>query len=78
MRQNFLGEDHPDAGMTLKNLAELYRDEGRVAESERLHSRASAVLEKTLGINHPDVTQMRAQWARNRDDRERSSEIKDE
>jgi Tetratricopeptide repeat len=36
----------------LKGLAAVYRDRGRIAESEALLERALAIREKSLGPNH--------------------------
>ena len=41
--------------MSLNNLAELYRAQGRYAEVEPLQKRSLAILEKALGPEHPDV-----------------------
>jgi tetratricopeptide (TPR) repeat protein len=59
-----LGREHPDVGTTLKNLAELYRDEGRTEEAEPLYRRAIAILEESLGNNHPDLVEVRAGFVR--------------
>ena len=50
-----LGPDHPDVALSLNNLAELYRTQGRDADAEPLIKRSLAIREKTLGPNHPDV-----------------------
>ncbi len=39
----------------LINLAALYNDQGRYAEAEPLYERALAILEKTLGPEHPNL-----------------------
>ena len=41
--------------LSLRNLAELYRDQGRYGEAEPLYRRSLAILEKALGPQHPDV-----------------------
>ena len=43
--------------LSLNNLAELYRTQGRYPTAEPLHKRSLAVREKTLGPEHPDVAQ---------------------
>ena len=50
-----VGPDHPAFGVSLNNLAELYRAQGKYAQAEPLYKRALAIVEKTLGPNHPDV-----------------------
>ena len=40
---------------TLNNLAILYGEQGHYAEGELLHKRSVAILEETLGIQHPDA-----------------------
>jgi hypothetical protein len=62
--ERLLGKEHPDVGTTLKNLAELYRDEGRGDEAEPLYQRAVAILEKALGASHPEVVETRTGYAR--------------
>jgi tetratricopeptide (TPR) repeat protein len=49
--------------MTLNNLAELYRVQGRHAEAEPLYRRALAIREKTLGPDHPDVATVLVNYA---------------
>ena len=41
--------------VSLNQLAELYRNQGKYAEAEPLYQRALAVSEKTLGPEHPQV-----------------------
>ena len=41
--------------MNLNNRAELYRAQGGYAENEPLFQRALAIVEKTLGPEHPNV-----------------------
>jgi tetratricopeptide (TPR) repeat protein len=50
-----LGTGHPDVAISLNNLAELYRNQGRYAEAEPLYQRSLAIKEKTLGKDHPGV-----------------------
>src|SRR5262249_46268435 len=42
-------------GGSLNNLAELYRSQGRLSETEPLYKRALAVTEHALGSDHPSV-----------------------
>jgi len=41
--------DHPDVGVSLNNLANVYRGQGRFAEAEPLLERALAIREKIWG-----------------------------
>ena len=49
------GEQDPRLATSLKNLALLYHDQGKYAESESLNQRALAIYEETLGPEHPNV-----------------------
>ncbi len=50
-----LGPDHPDVATTLRNLAALYKAQGKYAEAEPLYKRALAIWEKAMGPDHPQV-----------------------
>ena len=54
-RRKPLARTNPAVATSLNNLAELYRAQGRYAETEPLHKRALAIGEKALGPDHPDV-----------------------
>ena len=43
--------------MSLNNLANCTRAQGRYAEAEPLYKRSLAIREKALGPDHPDVAQ---------------------
>ena len=45
----------PMSRLSLNNLAELYRAQGRYADAEPLYKRSLAIREKALGPDHPDV-----------------------
>ena len=47
------GSSH--VGTSLNNLAALHRDQGRYEEAEPLYQRAVAILEKSLGADHPNT-----------------------
>ena len=49
-----LGENHPDFGRSLNNLAELYRIQGRYEAAEPLFLQAMKISRAILGENHPD------------------------
>ncbi len=50
-----MGPDHPDVGITLTNLANLYTEQGKYAEAEPLYQRALRIWEQALGPDHPQV-----------------------
>ena len=52
--KNF-GDENVFLGVSLNNLAFLYRNQGKYAEAEPLHQRALAIREKVLGPEHPEV-----------------------
>jgi CHAT domain-containing protein len=51
--EKVLGPDHPATLISVNNLAELYRTQGRYGEAEPLYRRALATNEKVLGPEHP-------------------------
>ena len=53
MKQELLGDLHPDVATSLNNLAGLYRSQGRYEEAEPLYQEALAILMSTVGENHP-------------------------
>ncbi|WP_287728716.1 tetratricopeptide repeat protein [Microcystis sp. M061S2] len=59
LREQRLGENHPDVATSLNNLAELYKYQGRYAEAEPLYVRAIAIYQERLGENHPDTQKVR-------------------
>ncbi|HEY6324980.1 MAG TPA: FxSxx-COOH system tetratricopeptide repeat protein [Candidatus Cybelea sp.] len=52
--ENAFGEDHPEFGRVLNNLAGVYVDRDDV-EAEKVLARALALKEKKLGPDHPNV-----------------------
>src|SRR5207247_9475089 len=52
-----LAPHDPTLTSALNNLAELYKEEARYADTEPLYKRALAIREKALGPDHPDVAQ---------------------
>jgi esterase/lipase superfamily enzyme len=50
-----LGPDHPNVGLPLNNLGELYGQQRRYAEAEALIKRSLSIKEKAQGPDHPDV-----------------------
>jgi CHAT domain-containing protein len=49
------GENHPDYGGALNNLARVYTGQGKYADAEGLFKRAQAIYEKTQGADSPNV-----------------------
>jgi tetratricopeptide (TPR) repeat protein len=47
-----LGPDHTSTLITVNNLGNLYRDQGKLAEAEQMYVRALAGYEKALGPDH--------------------------
>jgi tetratricopeptide (TPR) repeat protein len=47
--------NHPAVGLSLNNLALLYRTQGKYVEAEPLYKRALKICEKVLGPDHPHV-----------------------
>lgn len=60
LRERRLEPDDPDLGVSLNNLAELYRATGRYAEAEPLFERALKITEAALGAEHPDTETVRS------------------
>ena len=50
-----LGEDHPDVGVCLNNLANLYYFQGKYDAAEPLYHRVLKIMETKLGSDHPSV-----------------------
>ncbi len=55
IRERSLDSNHPDIATSLHNLAELFRDRGRLEDAEKLHRRALAIREWNHGSWHSDV-----------------------
>ena len=53
LAERLFGPEHPDTAMSLNNLAELYRAQGRYGDAEPLHRRALAIREEALGPSIP-------------------------
>ncbi len=50
--EDTFGEEHPNVGISLNNLAYLYDCQGNHTKSGPLYKRALAILEKALGPDH--------------------------
>jgi len=55
--------DHPQIGLTLTGLAEVYLAQGRYAEAEPLLKQALEIQEKALGPAHPQVAKVLLDYA---------------
>ena len=55
LAERTLGAEHPDTLASVKNLAELYEDQGRYAEAEPLFKRALEGRERALGLENADT-----------------------
>jgi tetratricopeptide (TPR) repeat protein len=53
MREELLGANHPDVGESLKLMADSQKKQGDYQAAEQYYRRALAILEKSLGPNHP-------------------------
>jgi hypothetical protein len=49
--------------MSLNNLAALHQAQGQYEAAEALYRGALAIMERTLGPEHPDVAMMRENYA---------------
>jgi tetratricopeptide (TPR) repeat protein len=52
--ENALGRDHT-LTLTVNNLGILYRDQGKLDETEKMYERALASMEKALGRDYPST-----------------------
>ena len=59
VKQQILGDGHPDVAMTLNNLAVLLKATGKLAEAESLYARSLAIFRRALGEDHPKVAACR-------------------
>ena len=53
--EQILGANHPNTALSLNNLAELYRTQGKYEEAEPLYQRALIIYEQVLGADHPNT-----------------------
>ncbi len=64
-----LGSNHPDVAQSLNNLALLYKSQGKYEQAEPLFQRAVAIMERALGLDHPNTRIVRDNLERLRDRR---------
>ena len=50
-----LGGDHPNTASSLNNLAALYCVQGRYAEAAQMYKEAVEIMERVLGVEHPNT-----------------------
>jgi tetratricopeptide (TPR) repeat protein len=55
IREQQLGEAHPDTAFSLNDLADLYEKQGKYRDAEAFYQRALAAREQWLGPYHPDL-----------------------
>jgi serine/threonine protein kinase/tetratricopeptide (TPR) repeat protein len=55
IRQDVLGEEHPDTLNSMNNLANLYWSQNRYDEAEPLHLETLETQRRVLGDDHPDT-----------------------
>ncbi|CAI7593615.1 unnamed protein product [Penicillium palitans] len=63
LRQQVLGEEHPETIQSLGNLATTYSAQGRYSEAEPMKVKALALLQQVLGEEHPETIQSLASLA---------------
>jgi tetratricopeptide (TPR) repeat protein len=66
LKKIVLGPRHPDVGISLNNLGELYRKLGRVAEARAAQASAVAILRHALGPRHPHTVAAVVNYRRSR------------
>ena len=50
-----IGDQHPDVGRSLNNLARIYAKQNRLREAADHHTQALAILEPALVADDPEV-----------------------
>jgi tetratricopeptide (TPR) repeat protein/predicted Ser/Thr protein kinase len=71
LRRRLLGEDHPDTLISMRNLAVLYRHQGKVEQAESLLIKVLGVQRRLLGEDHPDTLESAYDLALLYDDQEK-------
>ncbi|KAF2844157.1 hypothetical protein T440DRAFT_410758, partial [Plenodomus tracheiphilus IPT5] len=54
-RQQILGEDHPDTGSAMNNLAVTLGDQGQLDEAAKMKKEVLEKMTRVLGEEHPDT-----------------------
>jgi CHAT domain-containing protein/tetratricopeptide (TPR) repeat protein len=55
VRQQLLGEEHPDTALSLNNLAASYKSLGEHAKAEPLYRQSLEIRKRVLGEEHPET-----------------------
>jgi hypothetical protein len=55
LRQEVLGDEHPDTIDCLSDLASALESEGHLAQAEKMHRQSLATSSRVLGPEHPDT-----------------------
>jgi len=55
IREQVLGEQHPNTATSLNNLAMFYEDEGNYLEAKTLYERAITINKAVLPAEHPHI-----------------------
>ena len=50
-----MGPQHPHVASSYNNLANVLGDQGDLKQAKEYHERALAIMQQTLGPQHPDV-----------------------
>jgi len=53
--ENKYGSEHPDIGVSLANLANIYFRQGRYDEAVALYAKELRIQKKLLGLDHPNI-----------------------
>ena len=64
IRRRVLGADHPETATSLNNLAGLYRAQGRYVEAAPMVMEAVEIMERVLGVEHPNTKIVRDNYER--------------
>jgi len=63
LRENNLGQDHPDVGLLALVVARRERERGQRLKARFLYERALTITARSLGRDHPEVTAVAAELA---------------
>jgi hypothetical protein len=63
LRENNLGQDHPDVGLLALVVARRERSRGNRLQARFLYERALAIIERSLGPRHPEVNAIASELA---------------
>jgi len=63
LRENNLGQDHPDVGLLALVVARRERERGQRLRARFLYERALTITARSLGRDHPEVTAVAAELA---------------